>query len=57
MNFGFSGIVWDRVLMTFMDRTVEDAGTGPTEPTMWQKFLMPVKEPDDTSIAPGGHSA
>lgn len=57
MNYGCSAIVWDRVFMTFLNRTVEDAGTGPTEPTMWQKFLMPVKEPDDTSIAPGGHSA
>ena len=56
-NYGCSAIIWDRVFMTFMDRTIEDAGTGPTEPTMWQKFLMPVKEPIDTSIAPGSQSA
>jgi len=52
-NYGCSAIIWDRVFGTFLDRDISEAGTGPTEPTLWEKFLMPLKEPDDTSIAPG----
>jgi len=32
-----------------------DVGIGPTEPTLWQKFLMPLKEPIDSAVAPKGH--
>ena len=52
-NYGCSTIIWDRVFGTFLDTSISDAGTGPTEPGLWQKFLMPIKEPEDTSIAPG----
>ena len=52
-NYGCSAIIWDRVFKTFLDKTTGEAGTGPTEPTMWGKFLMPFKEPEDTAIAPG----
>ena len=52
-NYGCSAIIWDRVFGTFLDRDISEAGTGPTEPTLWEKFLMPLKEPEDTSIAPG----
>ena len=52
-NYGCSAIIWDRVFKTFLDKTTAEAGTGPTEPTMWGKFLMPFKEPEDTAIAPG----
>ena len=52
-NYGCSAIIWDRVFKTFLDKTTEQAGTGPTEPTMWGKFLMPFKEPEDTAISPG----
>jgi sterol desaturase/sphingolipid hydroxylase (fatty acid hydroxylase superfamily) len=52
-NYGCSTIVWDRLFGTFLDRTIDETGTGPTEPTMWEKFLMPFKEPDDTAVAPG----
>ena len=45
--------IWDRVFKTFLDKTTGEVGTGPTEPTMWGKFLMPFKEPEDTAIAPG----
>ncbi|MEM7017490.1 MAG: sterol desaturase family protein, partial [Pseudomonadota bacterium] len=51
-NYGCSAIIWDRVFGTFLDRQIVDAGTGPTEPTMWQKFLMPIRDPVDTEIAP-----
>ena len=52
-NYGCAAILWDRVFGTFVDSDIVDAGTGPTEPTLWQKFVMPVKEPTDTAIAPG----
>lgn len=51
-NYGCSAIIWDRVFGTFLDKTIDEAGTGATEPTMWEKFLMPLKEPEDTVIAP-----
>lgn len=51
-NYGCAAIVWDRVFGTFVDADTLDAGTGPTEPTLWQKFIMPLKEPGDTTIAP-----
>ncbi|MDE0756892.1 MAG: sterol desaturase family protein [Pseudomonadales bacterium] len=52
-NYGCSAIIWDRLFGTFLDKTIDEAGTGPTEPTLWEKFLMPFKEPGDTTIAPG----
>lgn len=51
-NYGCAAIVWDRLFGTFVDSAIEEAGTGPTEPSMWQKFLMPWIEPPDTAIAP-----
>jgi sterol desaturase/sphingolipid hydroxylase (fatty acid hydroxylase superfamily) len=51
-NYGCSAIVWDRLFGTFADADTAEAGTGPTEPTLWQKFIMPVREPADTAIAP-----
>ena len=51
-NYGCSAIVWDRLFGTFADADTVDTGTGPTEPTLWQKFVMPIKEPTDTAIAP-----
>lgn len=29
-----------------------EAGTGPTEPSLWAKVMMPFREPRDTAIAP-----
>jgi len=51
-NYGCSAIIWDRLFGTFADADTLEAGTGPSEPTLWQKFLMPVREPADTAIAP-----
>ena len=51
-NYGCSAIIWDRIFGTFADAETADTGTGPTEPTLWQKFVMPIKEPGDTAIAP-----
>ncbi len=52
-NYGCSAIIWDRVFGTFNDATIAEAGSGPTEPTLWQKFMMPIREPGDTEISPG----
>ena len=51
-NYGCSTIFWDRVFGTFASGTTIETGTGPTEPSTWQKLWMPVREPVDTSIAP-----
>jgi sterol desaturase/sphingolipid hydroxylase (fatty acid hydroxylase superfamily) len=51
-NYGCSTIIWDRLFGTFRDAATLEAGSGPTEPTLWQKTLMPLWEPPDTAIAP-----
>ncbi len=51
-NYGCSAIIWDRIFGTFEAGKTLETGTGPTEPTLWQKFIMPVKEPGDTATAP-----
>lgn len=51
-NYGCSTILWDRVFGTFHDAPTVEAGTGPTEPTLMQKAVMPFREPADTAIAP-----
>lgn len=51
-NYGCAAIMWDRIFGTFADGKTIDVGIGPTEPTLWQKFLMPLKEPTDSSVAP-----
>ena len=45
-------IVWDRLFGTFEEGPIVEAGTGPTEPNLWEKVMMPFKEPADTAIAP-----
>ena len=55
-NYGCAAIVWDRVFVTFRGQAILDADTGPTEPTMWQKILMSVREPEVTAVAPGSLS-
>ena len=51
-NYGCATLLWDRVFGTFADSYTVDVGVGPTEPTLAQKFLMPVREPSDTTVAP-----
>ena len=51
-NFGCAAIVWDRLFGTFADAPTNEAGTGASEPTLWQKLIMPVREPADTAVAP-----
>jgi sterol desaturase/sphingolipid hydroxylase (fatty acid hydroxylase superfamily) len=51
-NYGCAAIVWDRLFGTFVDASTIETGTGPTEPGMWRKFLMPFSEPSDTATAP-----
>ena len=52
-NFGCAAIVWDRVFGTFCDNRVIEAGAGPMEPNTWQKLILPIKEFETSSIAPG----
>ncbi|NKB99094.1 MAG: hypothetical protein GKR90_11465 [Pseudomonadales bacterium] len=56
-NYGCSAIIWDRIFGTFADAETVDTGTGPTEPSLWQKLIMPVREPEDTATAPSNIAA
>ena len=51
-NYGCAAIVWDRVFGTFADADTQATGIGPTEPGLWAKLIMPVREPFDSQIAP-----
>lgn len=51
-NFGCAAIVWDRLFGTFRDAYTVETGTGPTQPSVWQLFIMPYKEPTDTETSP-----
>ena len=51
-NYGCAIILWDRIFGTFVDSDTVECGIGPTEPTLAQKLMMPIREPIDTSIAP-----
>ena len=51
-NYGCSAIIWDRVFGTFVDSNIVEVGTGASEPSLWQKFIMPIRQPTDTAIAP-----
>ena len=51
-NYGCATLVWDRLFGTFVDGDTQECGTGPTEPTLLQKLVMPIREPRDTMIAP-----
>lgn len=51
-NYGCAAIVWDRVFGTFADGTTLEAGIGPKEPRLWEKLLLPIRQPDDVTVAP-----
>ena len=51
-NYGCSSILWDRVFGTFSETPVVETGIGPTEPSTWHKFIMPLREPADSNVAP-----
>ena len=51
-NYGCAAIVWDRLFRTFSAGATAETGIGPSEPTLWQKALMPIKEPTDSQVAP-----
>ena len=54
-NFGCAVILWDRLFGTFRDAHTVQTGTGPTQPSLWNIFLMPLREPGDTQTAPGNN--
>jgi sterol desaturase/sphingolipid hydroxylase (fatty acid hydroxylase superfamily) len=51
-NYGCAVILWDRLFGTFSDKHTEETGIGPSEPNVWNKFLMPIREPTDSQISP-----
>jgi sterol desaturase/sphingolipid hydroxylase (fatty acid hydroxylase superfamily) len=50
-NFGCNVILWDRLLGTFSKGDVRQTGIGPGEPTLWQKFMLPLREPEFADTA------
>ena len=51
-NFGCATIIWDHLFGTFSDEDTQEVGTGPSEPSLWQKAVMPFTEPADTATSP-----
>ncbi len=51
-NYGCAAIVWDRLFRTFRDAETLDTGIGPTQPSLWQIFIMPYREPEDIETSP-----
>ena len=51
-NYGCAVILWDRLFGTFSDAPTLATGIGSTEPTLMEKALLPLREPDDTTVAP-----
>lgn len=51
-NYGCAAIVWDRVFGTFRDAPTRETGIGPTQPSLWEIFIMPYREPKDIETAP-----
>jgi len=51
-NYGCASILWDRLFGTFSQTPVLETGIGPTEPNTWHKFIMPIREPADSKVAP-----
>lgn len=51
-NYGCAVILWDRLFGTFSDKHTKETGIGPSEPNIWNKFLMPIREPTDSQISP-----
>jgi len=51
-NYGCAAIVWDRVFGTFAPEAVRETGIGPSEPRLWQKLLLPIRQPGDVTVAP-----
>lgn len=46
-NYACNAIIWDRLFGTYSDGEVRQTGIGPTQPTLWQMFMLPFREPGD----------
>ncbi len=51
-NYSCNAILWDRLFGTYCDESMEQTGIGPIEPTLGEKLLLPIREPDYTTTAP-----
>jgi sterol desaturase/sphingolipid hydroxylase (fatty acid hydroxylase superfamily) len=51
-NYGCAVIVWDRLFGTFAEGATHELGIGPGEPRMWEKLLLPLRQPSDVTVAP-----
>jgi sterol desaturase/sphingolipid hydroxylase (fatty acid hydroxylase superfamily) len=46
-NYACNAILWDRLFGTYSRGEVRQTGIGPTQPSLWQMFLLPFREPND----------
>jgi sterol desaturase/sphingolipid hydroxylase (fatty acid hydroxylase superfamily) len=51
-NYGCAAIVWDRMFRTFAQGPTRELGIGPSEPRLWEKLLLPFRQPADVTVAP-----
>ena len=51
-NYSCNAIIWDRLFGTYSEGPVEQTGIGPEEPGFWDKMMLPLREPDSTTVAP-----
>lgn len=46
-NYACNAILWDRLFGSYSEGAVRQTGIGPTQPGLWQMFLLPFREPRD----------
>jgi len=51
-NYSCNLIMWDRLFGTFSEGPTRQTGIGQREPSLWQKFMLPIRQPDDTQTSP-----
>jgi sterol desaturase/sphingolipid hydroxylase (fatty acid hydroxylase superfamily) len=51
-NYSCNAIIFDRLFGTYKAGRVEQTGIGPTEPSSWQKLMLPLQEPEDKTASP-----
>lgn len=48
-NYACNAIIWDRLFGTYSYGDVQQTGIGPQQPSLWQMFMLPFREPEDVN--------
>lgn len=51
-NYSCNAIVLDRLFGTYSEGPIDHTGIGPSEPSLLEKLLLPIREPHDIKTAP-----